>query len=785
MRKYKDGLSKEAVSAKFLLGGIGTGNISIGSRGELTDYEIFGKQNKGYKPDYSFFCIRIEDEKGNHKERILESELVAPYNQPFGYHAPEIGGIPRFNKSNMVGEYPFVWIDLLDDEIPLDITIEAFTPFIPLDVENSSIPCGVINYKVKNTSNGKMKVSIVGSMSNFCGYNNITDSIDKTVDVDNSFVEYDLKGIKHQRNMQDYNYMEFGLFLDMPDIFYTENWLQESWWDGMQDFWNDFTSDGILENNREIKGIGNNLLVNKIKVSSIGNKCVLLPNEETKFKFIITWYKPYRVKSWHNLEKDEFIKNRYAKFYKSTKDTINYIFTNYDYLYNTSMKFHDAIYNSTLPKFIIEAIANNITVIRSTTCFQLYDGTFLSWEGSGEKRGSCEGNCTHVWNYAQTLAYLFPELEQDMRKTEFLMETNDIGRMNFRASAMFNEDCSFNEPAADGQLGSIIRFYRDWKITGDDEYLKELWPKVKLSMKFCEEYWSKDLPVLTEKQHNTYDIEFYGVNTLTNSIYLTALRVCEEVSKYLGEEELSCYYSEKFIKASKYIDEVCFNGKYYIQYLENINEYKYQYGNGCLSDQLLGQQLANLVGLGYILNPRNVKSAIKSIYDNNFKTSFKETCNIQRTFALNDESGLLLCSWKDQDRPEFPFVYSDEVWTGVEYQIASNLIHEGFMQEGFNIVKAIRDRYDGIKRSPWNEIECGYHYVRSLSSFSLLLSINGQVCDLPNNRVLFSPTLNENFTSFFICGKCWGIIEFKIINEKKELFTKILYGNSDITFEIR
>ncbi|MFV0504267.1 MAG: GH116 family glycosyl-hydrolase [Lachnospirales bacterium] len=785
MRKNSKGFSNKAINAKFLLGGIGTGNISVGARGELTDYEIFGKPNKGYKPDYSFFCIRVENEDGSHVEKILESEFTSMFNKPFGYASEELAGIPRFEKTNMVGEYPFVWVDLIDSKMPINVVMESFTPFIPLDVKNSSIPCAIINYKVKNISKEKIDVSVVGTMSNFCSFNNTTNSIEHDVNLENNYVEYSLKGIQHKNNLQGYEYMETGLFLDTDNVFYSENWLQGSWWDGMQDFWNDFTSDGILENKRKSKAIGNSLFVNKNKVSSIGSKVNLLPNEEFEFKFILAWYKPWRVKSWNNLNRKNFVKNRYAKFYTSIKDIIEYLHNNYNYLYNMSMKFHDAIYYSTLPQFIIDSIANNITVIRSTTCFQLYDGTFLSWEGSGEKNGSCEGNCTHVWNYAQALAYLFPELEKNMRRTEFLKETDKIGKMNFRATSIFNESSNFKEPAADGQLGCIIKFYRDWLITGDDKYLKELWPKVKLVMKYSENYWCKNAPVLTEKQHNTYDIEFYGINTLTNSIYLTALLACEKVAQYLDDYELSGYYKRKFNIASNYIDKVCFNGEYYIQHLENINEYKYQYGNGCLSDQILGQQLANSIGLGHILNPKNINSAIKSIYDNNFKTSLRDTYNLQRTFALNDESGLLLCSWNNTNRPEFPFVYSDEVWTGVEYQVASNLIQEGFISEAFNIIKAIRNRYDGIKRNPWCEIECGNHYVRSLSSFAVLLALNGQVCNLPNNEIIFSPTINEDFTSFFICGECWGIIEFKLSGENKELKTKILYGNDNITFKVR
>jgi hypothetical protein len=178
----------------------------------------------------------------------------------------------------------------------------------------------------------------------------------------------------------------------------------------------------------------------------------------------------------------------------------------------------------------------------------------------------------------------------------------------------------------------------------------------------------------------------------------------------------------------------------------------------------------------------HVKTAVKAIYDNNFKKSFQNHCNLQRTYALNDEAGLLICTWPDGNRPEIPFVYSDEVWTGIEYQVATHLIQEGYVEEGLNVVKAVRNRHDGIRRSPWNEVECGNHYARSLASYGVLLALSGYHCDLPSSKLTFHPIIPyENFKTFFSCGKAWGTIE--IIKDDKSgeriLKTDILYGNLD------
>ena len=147
-----------------------------------------------------------------------------------------------------------------------------------------------------------------------------------------------------------------------------------------------------------------------------------------------------------------------------------------------------------------------------------------------------------------------------------------------------------------------------------------------------------------------------------------------------------------------------------IQQIDDIDEYRYQYGAGCLADQVLGQLLAHVAGLGYILPEAHVKSAVKAIFKNNFKTDFSDHAHVQRAYVLNDEKGLLLCSWPNGSRPKLPFIYSDEVWTGIEYQVAAHCIYEGLVDEGLTIVKAVRERHDGFKRNPWNEVECGHHY---------------------------------------------------------------------------
>ena len=432
----------------------------------------------------------------------------------------------------------------------------------------------------------------------------------------------------------------------------------------------------------------------------------------------------------------------------------------WDHLDGMTRTFHDALFGSTLPAHVLDAASANITALRSNTCFWLEDGTFLAYEGCFDDAGCCSGSCTHVWNYEQTLAYLFPTLEQSMRETEFRSETHPDGEMNFRVRNAFpgtiNSDTA--DPASDGQLGSITRVYREWKLSGDTAWMTGLWPHVKLSMDYSIRTWDPDEDGVTDgRQHNTYDIQFYGPNPLTGVIYLAALRAATKMAEAAGDYETADRYSRLYGKGGRRLDRTLWNGEYYEQRLPDVNAYKYQHGVGCLANQLLGQLNAHLAGLGYLLPPRRVKKAIGAIYAHNLLTDFTHHDNCQRTYALNDEAGLLLCTWPNGGRPRIPFPYSHEVWTGIEYQVAAHLIWEGLLDEGLAIVKAVRDRHDGVRRNPWDEFECGHHYARSMSSWGLILALSGYQCDMAEKRISFTPQINvDDFRCFWSTGTAWG-----------------------------
>jgi hypothetical protein len=407
--------------------------------------------------------------------------------------------------------------------------------------------------------------------------------------------------------------------------------------------------------------------------------------------------------------------------------------------------------------------------------------------------GCCPGSCTHVWSYAHTAAFLFPSLERTMREIEFEVETDDDGFMNFRTFRTFGSEFVWPwgdqrpEAAVDGQMGSILRAYREWQLCGDKDWLRRLWPAIKSSMSYADAEWDKDNDfVLDDRQHNTYDIEFFGPNPLSSIYYLAALRAVEEMALILDEPQIAQNCHAAFEKGSHNLDTLLWNGEFYIQKLVDVDAHRYQHGLGCLSDQMLGQLHASILGLGALLPEDHIRSAVGAIYKHNFRSSFEEHINCQRTYVLNDEAGLLLCTWPDGGEPRFPFVYSDEVWTGIEYQVAAHLIYEGWLEEGLTVVEAVRQRHDGFRRNPWNEVECGNHYARSMSSWALLLALGGTRADLGRGELHFDPVLDASthpttFQTFWSTGRAWGTFGQAQDTETGEWQTQftVLGGDAD------
>ena len=502
-------------------------------------------------------------------------------------------------------------------------------------------------------------------------------------------------------------------------------------------------------------------------------------------------------------EKDPYYKPWYAQRFKSIEELARYWKLNYKELKEKSEIFKESFYDSSLPDEVIEAVAANLTILKSPTVLRQADGRLWAWEGCSDNSGCCSGSCTHVWNYAQAIPHLFPALERSLRETEFLVSQDTKGHQIFRSNLPISPATHTFHAASDGQLGGIMKMYRDWRISGNNNWLKSLYPAVKQSLDYCIAVWDPNhIGALIEPHHNTYDIEFWGPDGMCSSFYLGALTAIIEMGIELNEDV--SLYKEILSNGVEFVEKELFDGEYYIQKIQwtgliaadptdidpSASGYpgeaakllkeegpKYQYGTGCLSDGILGMWIASVCGLEEVLDNEQVTSHLVSIHKYNLKKDLRDHVNPQRpTYASGNEAGLLLCSWPKGGALSLPFVYSNEVWTGIEYQVASHLMFKGEIEKGLDIVRACRERYNGKIRNPYNEYECGHWYARAMSSYGLLQALTGARYDAVSRILYIDSKLGKNFRSFLSTETGFGTVGLK--NGKP--FFDVKYGEVDI-----
>ncbi|MFH1743013.1 MAG: GH116 family glycosyl-hydrolase [bacterium] len=757
----------------FPLGGIGTGTVSLGGRGNLRDWEICNRPAKGRTLENTFFALwhRVEGEAP--QAHILESQLQPPFRGGFGLGREGMPGMPRLEGARLWGAYPFVRLELWKDSIPLEICLEAFNPFIPGNADDSGLPAAIFYWHIRNTAKQNVDVTLLSSMLNIAG----TDQFGKNRNIFRR--EQDFSGIfmtTEKVPPDDFHFGNLALVSPHENITYLTHWARGVWFDDQTLFWKDFSEDGRLEE-PEGDGLSPD---DRTDAASLGLQATLEPGQSITFPFVLSWYFPLRENYWNSEKevKGKILKNYYATLFGNAWEVADYVLKNLDRLENETRSFHGALFTSTLPDQVLDAVSSQASIMRTNTCFRTDDGNFYGFEGTSDSGGCCPLNCTHVWNYEQAVAHLFPALERTVRQVDFLHSTDETGYMAFRTLIPLVGARWKFKPAADGQMGTIVKLYREWLLSGDREFLKRVWPRAKRALEFAWKDWDPNQDgVMEGEQHNTYDIEFHGPNPMMGAIYLTALLAGAELADAMGDRESANRYREIYQMGREKLDQQVWNGEYFVQ-IYDPNEYKkYQLGDGCLSDQLLGQWMAHVVGLGHVLPENHVKSAIREIFQYNFKETMKDHENPQRIYALSDEAGLLLCSWPRGNKPDLPFVYSDEVWTGIEYQVAAHLMYEGMVEEGLQIVSGVRNRYDGQRRNPWNEVECGHHYARAMSSWSMLLALSGFSCNAAEERIGFRPLVNEKrFECFWSTDSGWGVYRQRKSSRRVESELEVLHG---------
>lgn len=796
----------------FPIGGMGTGMFCIEGSGAISNMSLRHRPEVFHEPAM-FAALHIKDV--NNTTKILEGQV--PDWKKFGMPLSALGGggtwgLPRYKENTFTARFPFAEIELKDDQMPVDIKINAWNPFIPTDADNSSLPVGGLEYEFKNTGDTVIEAIFSYNTRNFMYVHGKGTSRIKSHE--NGFILY-------QSGTEDepFHQGEFAIYTDNPATKVNHNWFRGGWFDPLTICWNNVAT-GIIENNPpELEGATGASLFVPVKLE---------PGEVKTVKLYMAWYVPYsnlriggdpksgsdypdvpectdgttKCYSYDN-KGDGNYRPWYSNKFENIKEVSAYWLKNYNDLKSKTKLFTEAFYNSTLPAEVIEAVAANLTILKSPTVFRQYDGRMWNWEGCGDTWGSCHGSCTHVWNYAQAVPHLFPAMERTLRETEYYVGQNKEGHQVFRSNLPIRPVIHDFHSAADGQLGGIMKVYREWRISGDNNWLKEMFPFVKASMDYCIRTWDpREIGAIEEPHHNTYDIEFWGADGMITSFYTGALQAICLMGKYLGED--ISRYEALMGKSKIYMETKLFDGEYFIQNIQwkglnaddptKVQAFnsgysdealkileaegpKYQYGKGCLSDGILGSWMSIVCGMPEIIDKTKVTSHLNAVHKYNLKHDLREHANPQRPmFALGNEGGLLLCSWPKGGKLQLPFVYSDEVWTGIEYQVAAHLMFEGEVEKGLQIVRTCRDRYNGKVRNPFNEYECGAWYARAMASYALLEGLTGIRYDAVDKTIYFDSRIENDFVSFLSTNN--GFANAGLKNGKP--FVEVKYGEIDI-----
>lgn len=785
----------------YPLGGTGAGMFCLEGTGSFSHFSIYHRPEI-YNEPVMFSALHIGG-AGNAPLPAVLLEGQVPGWKVFrhkedglpgggnGLHGKHYG-LPRFQNCSFSASFPFGHVKLWDEELPVQAEVTGWSPFIPNNTVDSFLPAAGVEYTLTNTTDRDLDTVFSFHCQSFIGPRNVTGGRRR--------VERTNKGLLFSFIPAPERKFDAGwLFVqcDLPQTTIDPCWMRGFVYDDLTMVWKHISNGDTVDNlpyavTDDWQSPGGSLYV-PLTLPAHGTRTVTLR---------FSWYvpesdlrqgseKPAGSCCCQLEEMPERLpgyKPWYAAQFASIQEVEGYWAAHYDSLKEETGCFTSTLYGTTLDDEIMDAVTANLCILKSPTILRQEDGRLWGFEGCCDNDGCCFGSCTHVWNYAQAICHLFPEMEKTLRDTEFHECQDEEGHQCFRASIPIRPSDHAFHAAADGQLGGIIKVYRDYHINNDRPWLQELWPLMKKSLSYCILQWDRERAgVLKYPHHNTYDIEFWGPDGMNQSIYVMALYAMAQLAEELEEDNSE--YLSLYQAAKDYLENKLFNGSYFYQrvmYKELQEDFTkvrsplspesrailekegphYQYGTGCLSDGIIGDWMGMAAGLSRpdsdVIDRGKVASHLASVFRYNFRESLLRHPNPQRPgYACSDESGLLLCTWPQGGKPTLPFIYSDEVWTGIEYQAAAHMASKGLTEEAKTIVTGTRSRYDGHIRNPFNEYECGHWYARAMSSYSLLHGFTGIRYDAVTREFFIAPHIAGDFSAFISTATGYGLAGVK------------------------
>lgn len=741
----------------FPVGALGGSVIRMNGKAERQWWQIFNnfeeRAGSGMVPN-SFFALRTKT-KNHTVVRALQTSSV--------------GAFSAMDSLSFQGEYPLGWYHFNDKELPVEVTLEAYNPLIPMDVKNSAIPCGIFSFKIKNTSKKKVEVNLLATQQNavgFTGYDTIAGPNNRSAKGygrnKNEIVSSD--GKTSIRMTGPTGSMQLSAHAD--GISYSASWKD------LNSLFHDFSEDGELTGAKSAASPKAGITID----GALATGFSLKPGKEKTITFVLSWHFPKGSfgafdRNWHDWS---FLKggSMYENWWSNADAVDQYIKENFNYLESNTKLYRETLYASNIPRYALDRISSNLCVLKSPTVFWTKAGYFGIWESTSNDE-VWGGNCKHVGHYAQGHARAFPEIGRTLRKQDLHSITRE-GLLPARDGD--------NVDAMDGHFGSILGVYREHLLSDNDEFLFESWPRTKKAMDYAINRFDPDKDgMFSGDHHNTLDCNASGTSPWIGTLYIAALKACEQMAILVEDEQSANKYRNIWTVGAKHQNEQLWSEKlgHYVEkseFLEIEGKRMKVMTDATNIDMLLGQWWANQLNLGQLYPVDRTKQSLAKIYENN---KFTDTEGSGYKPAFRDFLGTGNTGWfmntYPGEIPENTILYHNEVMSGFEYAAASTLLQYGMLDKGLDMIKSISERYDGRYRgagevhmdnnscvfgtgSPFGEDECGDFYTRAMSSWSALLALQGFMYDGPKQTIGFKPTWQpEDHASFFTTAKSWGL----------------------------
>lgn len=737
------------------VGGIHCGTLYLGGDGRLWLWDIFNRNQEGIEPKTIPWDAGVLNKGKKVGSRdgacyIEPSRDIRPLDQGFAVQLEFEGQtlIRRLDAGDWPeiafdATYPAAVVRYIDPQLPVTITLEAFSPFIPLNEDDSGLPVTVFSFDIRNTGKQPVSVTLLGWLENKAGLYSADGAQERvnTLVAGEGWrgVQAGLRsgqGTASADKQPDHGDLCIAAF--HPHSF-TRAAMEEGALSAAH--FKPATTKEV------VKGIAEKL------TGAVGSTHRMEPGATAHSDFTISWYFPNL-----HFEGIEGTGRYYANRFGSSVAVTGYVHEHFARLAGQTRLWKHTWYDSSLPWWFLERSFVNISTLATTTCHRFLSGRFYAWEGVG----ACPGTCTHVWQYAQAVGRIFPALERDTReRVDLGLSLQPDGGIWFRGEAE-------KRPAIDGQAGTLLRIYREHQMSADNVFLQKNWPRIKKAARFVIEQDRNGDGMEDTPMENTLDAVWDGEIAWIVGLCIAAVKAAGLMAREMSDTAFAAECEAYVTRGRRNMETELFNGEYFI-HRPDAAKGRTRLGsyNTCHIDQVYGQSWAFQAGMGRVLDKEKTVSALRALWQYNFMKDvgpYIQTHTGGRPYALPGEGGMVMNTNPrneahpyGEDSAAWQLGYFHECMTGFEHQVASHMMAEGMTDEALLLTRAVHDRYHAARRNPFNEIECSDHYARAMASYGTFITACGFEYHGPKGYIRFAPAWDAaQFRAAFVTARGWG-----------------------------